>query len=61
MDINQGQKDRDNSFELQMKDVFSSTTLEQMQQEVNYVNIEIWTNNGKETNTTTGNNSNSRG
>jgi len=58
MDINQGQKDRDNSFELQMKDVFDSTTLEQMQQEVNYVNTEIWTN-VKET-TSTGSDSTSK-
>ena len=58
MDINQGQKDRDNSFELQMKETFASTSLEQFQQEVNYVNTEIWTN-VKET-TSTGSDSTSK-
>jgi len=61
MDINQGQKEKDTSFENQMKETFASTSLEQFQQEINYVNTEIWTNNGKETNTTTRDNSNSRG
>ena len=61
MDINQGQKEKDTSFENQMKETFASTSLEQFQQEINYVNTEIWTNNGKETNTTTRDKSNSRG
>lgn len=63
MDINQGQKDRDYSFELQMRDTFASTSLEEIQQEVNYVNTEIWTNvkETKKSNSNTGNTSNSRG